>query len=49
MSREYGNDEDMAAGRILFCCVTATDDVILRVLGKMRKALERAPTSQAQC
>ena len=47
MSREYVSDEDLAAGRVLACCVTPTESVTLRILGKMRKALERASTSQA--
>ena len=47
MSREYVSDEDLAAGRILACCITPTENVTLRILGKMRKALERASTSQA--
>jgi ferredoxin len=41
MSREYVNDEDLAAGRVLACCVTPTADVTLRVVGKMRKAVMR--------
>ncbi len=42
MSREYVDDEDLAAGRVLACCVTPTEDVTLRVIGKMRKAVTRA-------
>jgi len=41
MSREYVSDEDLRAGRVLACCVTPTRKMTLRVLGKMRKAIER--------
>lgn len=44
MSREYVSDEDFRAGRVLACCVTPTEKLTLRVLGKMRKAIERAVT-----
>ncbi len=42
MSREYVSDEDLAAGRVLACCITPTESVTLRVLGKMRKAIAGA-------
>lgn len=41
MSREYVDDEDLAAGRVLSCCVTPKEKLTLRVLGKMRKAILR--------
>lgn len=48
MSREYISDEDLAAGRVLACCVAPTANITLRVLGKMRKALERAASGHNQ-
>jgi ferredoxin len=47
MSREYVSDEDLGAGRVLACCVTPMESMTVRVLGKMRKALERALTCQS--
>ncbi len=42
MSREYISDEDLTAGRVLACCVAPTKNMTLRVIGKMRKALDCA-------
>jgi len=41
MSREYVSDDDLDAGRVLACCVAPTRKMTLRVLGKMRKVIER--------
>jgi ferredoxin len=37
MSREYVSDEDFRAGRVLACCITPTEKMTLRVVGKMAK------------
>lgn len=37
MSREYVSVEDEAAGRVLACRVRPESDVVLRVLGSMKK------------
>jgi len=39
MSREYVSDEDLAADRVLACCVRPLENVTLRVIGKLRRAL----------
>ena len=41
MSREYVSDEDLAAGRVLACCVAPLQDVTLKVIGKLRKTIMR--------
>ncbi len=37
MSREYVSEEDEAAGRVLACRVKPTGNVVLRVIGLMKK------------
>lgn len=37
MSREYVSEEDEAAGRVLACRVRPTGNVVLRVIGLMKK------------
>ncbi len=44
MSREYVSDEDLAAGRVLACCITPQENVTVRVIGKMRKSFGAAPS-----
>ncbi|MCI4679977.1 2Fe-2S iron-sulfur cluster binding domain-containing protein [Rhodoblastus acidophilus] len=48
MSREYVSDDDLDAGRVLACCIAPTENMILRVLGKMRKALERPSPAKTE-
>ena len=42
MSREYVSEADEAAGRVLACRVRPTSDIVLRVLGQMKKNVLRA-------
>jgi ferredoxin len=42
MSREYISEEDEAAGRVLACRVRPTGDVVLRVIGLMKKNVCRS-------
>jgi ferredoxin len=42
MSREYVSEADEAAGRVLACRVRPTSDIVLRVLGLMKKNVLRA-------
>jgi ferredoxin len=46
MSREYISDEDLAADRVLACCVRPLGDIALRAIGKMRKAIMRPSEAQ---
>jgi ferredoxin len=46
MSREYISEEDEAAGRVLACRVRPTGDVVLRVIGLMKKNVCRSSTEQ---
>lgn len=41
MSREYVSDEDLAASRVLACCVRPLGDVTVRAIGKLRNSLAR--------
>jgi len=38
MSREYVSDDDLAADRVLTCCVKPLSALEIRVIGKMSKA-----------
>jgi ferredoxin len=42
MSREYVSDDDMAAGRVLACCVRPLEEVEVAVIGKLHKCITRA-------
>jgi ferredoxin len=41
MSREYVDDADLAAGRVLACCVQPLTAVTLEVIGKLKKNAAR--------
>ena len=41
MSREYVDDGDLAAGRVLACCVQPQTPVTLEIIGKIKKILAR--------
>lgn len=41
MSREYIDNDDLAAGRVLACCVRPVGDITLQVIGKLRKSVVR--------
>lgn len=44
MSRDHVSSEDEAAGRVLACCAYPAGDVVLRVIGPMKKNVCRAPS-----
>jgi ferredoxin len=41
MSREYVSDNDLAAGRVLACCVRPLEEVEVAVIGKLNKSIMR--------
>jgi ferredoxin len=41
MSREYVSDDDLAAGRVLACCVRPLGEVTVAVIGKLYKSITR--------
>ena len=41
MSRDHIDADDLAARRVLACCIYPLSDLELRVVGKMRKCIER--------
>ena len=46
MSREYISEEDEAAGRVLACRVKPTGNVVLRVIGPMKKNVCRSSSEK---
>jgi len=44
MSREYVSDDDLAAGRVLACCVRPLEEVEVAVIGKLNKCITRPAT-----
>ncbi len=47
MSREYVSDEDLAADRILACCVRPLTAIKLNAIGKFRKNIGRTCSAQS--
>ena len=41
MSREYVSADDLAAGRVLACCVRPLEEVEVAVIGKLNKCITR--------
>ena len=43
MSRSHVTEQDEACNRVLACCIFPESDLKVRVLGKMQRAIFRAP------
>ena len=48
MSREYVSDEDLAAGRVLACCVKPLSALEILAIGKMGKALAASAAGEVK-
>ena len=42
MSTDHVSVEDRAEGRVLACCIRPSEDLTIRAVGKIRKAIARA-------
>lgn len=47
MSREYVSDEDLAAGRVLACCIQPRSALEITAIGKMSKAFAATTASRS--
>ncbi|MEZ5840567.1 MAG: 2Fe-2S iron-sulfur cluster binding domain-containing protein [Hyphomicrobiales bacterium] len=48
MSREYVTEEDLAAGRVLACCIHPLEDLTVRAIGKLGRIIARQCSNEAR-